>query len=343
MMLSRALVFFCAAMPLASGLRLSRKSEGQNNPLKPPIFQNKHKEGQHKPHEDARPVVMHMSPTRPGGNAYVMMWIAKKNVPEGIKLRDSAMTEEEEEAEIKAMEAEGYTSVRPRSTKLHQNMAEQSLESNADSTWVENGPEHLLMVSKELRAMGSKYPLVLLTNAPKLVAIKHNTTLQEQYPNVVIRELADDEWLKHECKMAQGHLTHFQKLSIFGLTDYDKLLWMDADVKAQKNMDSVFDEYDTKDGQQVWGQHDNWMCEKSGQPKFKEFCSGMMLFTPKAATLQGLVDHARSVEFCWGDQRLISQFFGKGGHSKMLFPRSVVTWGQCGAKHSMAAHNQQSR
>jgi len=325
MQISHALVFLCATMPLASGLRLSRKSEGQR-----------------KPHGEQRPVVMHMSPNRPGGNAYVMMWIAKKHLPEGIKLRDSAMTEEEEEAEIRAMEEEGYTSVRPRRAKLHQNMAEESLESKADSTWVDNGPEHLLKVSKELRQLGSKYPLVLLTNAPKLVEIKHNKTLQEQYPNVVIRELADDEWLKHECKMAEGHLTHFQKLSIFGLTDYDKLLWMDADVKAQKNMDSIFNEYDTKGGMQVWGQHDNWMCEKNG-PKFKEFCSGMMLFTPKASTLQGMVDHARSVEFCWGDQRLISQFFGKGGHSKMLFPRSVITWGQCGAKKSMAAHNQQER
>jgi len=328
MMLSHALVFLCATMPLASGLRLSRKSEGQHKPSAP---------------EERRPIVMHTSPKRPGGNAYVMMWIAKKHIPEGIKLRDSAMTEEEEEAEIKDMETEGYTSVRPRRARLSELKAEESLESNADSTWVTDGPEHLLEVSEELRELGSKYPLVLLTNAPKLVAIKHNKTLQEKYPNVVIREIADDEWLKHECKMAEGHLTHFQKLSIFGLTDYDKLIWMDADVKAQKNMDSVFDEYDTKDGIQVWGQHDNWMCEKSNTPKYKEFCSGMMLFTPKAETLQGLVNHARSVEFCWGDQRLISTFFGKHGHSKELFPRSVVTWGQCNGKKAMASHNQKSR
>lgn len=209
----------------------------------------------------------------------------------------------------------------------------------ASTSWTGNGPKNALAIAQKLREVGSKYPLVLVTNDPALLKIKDDPALQQKHSNVVIKSIEDNDWLHHQCKMASGHGTHFQKLAVFGMTEYDKLLWLDMDVKVNKNMDDVFARYDVENGNKVWGQRNNFAsCGNSN-----EFCSGMMLFKPVAEHPKGLDQKAQDMGKCWGDQNIIAKYFSDGGRSFGLFDKDVVEWSHCHGSNSMASHVQKAR
>merc|ERR1719272_2075970 len=161
-----------------------------------------------------------------------------------------------------------------------------------------------LKLAQQLKALKSAYPIVLLTNDPKLLDIQFNETKREMYSNVVIKPIQNEDWLRQQCQLNPGNGIHYQKLAIFGLTEYDKLMWIDTDVSLRKNLDGIFDQYDTKGGKTVWGQLDDYDCNGQG-----DFCSGLMLYTPKASLVQGLSVTAKAMHYCWGDQRIIRKFF----------------------------------
>merc|ERR1719235_94628 len=131
----------------------------------------------------------------------------------------------------------------------------------------------------------------------------------------------------------------YQKLAIFGMTDYDKLIWMDNDIQVKKNMDRVFDDFDVKDGNQIFGQKDNYNCFNDRHAE--DMSSGFMLVKPSREHMQGLIDQAKAIKnFCWGDQKIIARYFDHEERSRVNFPFSVVNWAHCGSKNSMASHNQ---
>jgi len=195
-------------------------------------------------------------------------------------------------------------------------------------------------MAQMLKKHDAKYPLILLTNDAKLLAIDDNSTNQAMYSNVIIKKIEDADWLKHECKLKEGNGIHFQKLSIFGMTDYDKLLWLDTDLVLRKNMDELF-EFDLgENGQMIYGQQDDYGCNQANYGS--GFCSGIMLFSPKANHLPGLIETAKSMDFCWGDQRIITKYFKQTPRQPKIFKHNVINWGHCNWRHSnpMAVHNQ---
>eukprot|EP00746_Dinoflagellata_sp_MGD_P007855 gnl/MRDRNA2_/MRDRNA2_115629_c0_seq1.p1 gnl/MRDRNA2_/MRDRNA2_115629_c0~~gnl/MRDRNA2_/MRDRNA2_115629_c0_seq1.p1 ORF type:complete len:301 (-),score=66.23 gnl/MRDRNA2_/MRDRNA2_115629_c0_seq1:26-928(-) len=273
----------------------------------------------------------------PSSYAYVGMWINHKNVPAGMELvKPSFMTAAEEKAELKVMQEEGSEFA---GAQLKRSVAEESLAS--ESEWTGDGNHAALKMAVNLQQVGSKFPYVLVTNMPSLVEIKYNKTLQEQYPNVRIHELkTKDDYLKVKCKTAKGHSLHFQKFAVFGLTQYERVMWLDMDVVVKKNLDSLFEQYDVKNGEQIWGQRDNWSCDDK-DPKANYFSSGMMLFKPDQKHVNGLIDQANSENFCWGDQKMIAKYFSSDGRHRGLFPKEVINWGHCGGNGgAMAVHAQ---
>lgn len=322
MMISQSLAFLCATMPLASGLWISRTAS------------------QSKDLSVESPYSLYDS----SKYAYVIMWIQKNKVPKDVDLK--VMSSEEEEIEMEKMKEEGWTSVGHPKAKLHQQMSEVSLDSENAARWTADGPKHALQIAAQFRQVGSKYPVVIMTNAPKLIEIKNNETLQAQYPNVRIQEIEKQDWLHHQCSMAQGHMTHFQKISVFGMTQFEKVIWLDMDTIVKQNIDGLFEDprFDLEDGDKVWGQTDNWNCDMR-QAQAKQFCSGMMMFKPKKEHVPGMMQRAREMGYCWGDQKLIASYFSeKHGHSKGLFPLDVVNWGHCpGNKKAMVVHDQVDR
>jgi alpha-N-acetylglucosamine transferase len=276
------------------------------------------------------------------------MWLSKANIPKStqLKIDEAVLSATDEQAALKEEEEKGYMSSgqiaklhEKKPADLHQVVAE--LE---ESVVPGTGPKGIQLATKlatQLQNVHSKYPLVILTNSPKLIEIKHNETLKAMYPNVVIRQIKDNEYLEHTCGLSSINKFHFQKIQVFGLAEWDKLIWMDLDMDVNKNMDSVFDDYDLGDGSVIYGQSDNWNCEGPGAWKSKQFCSGMMLFKPDPKHVEGLKEQGRKMKYCWGDQKLIASYYQqKYGRTKKIFPKSVVNWGHCGGKHSMVQHNQ---
>lgn len=243
------------------------------------------------------------------GNAYVTMWLKKEHMPKGVVV------------------------------KLQQ--TDQQNAGTLSTTWTNNGINRAKSMAKKLQQLESKYPLVILTNDPSLIEINQNEALKAEYPNVVIQEMNEENWLEQPCATMQKNLLSFQKLSIFGMTEYNRLLWLDMDVNMHKNMDSIFDEYDVKDGQQIYGQQDNFHC--FNDRKTDNFSSGLMLIKPQKMHLEGMLEKARSKSFCWGDQKIIAEYFEKDGRSRVNFPRNVINYAHCGAKEAMASHDQQNK
>lgn len=187
------------------------------------------------------------------------------------------------------------------------------------------GVRGIIDIYKNLEAVGAKYPLVVLTNDARLL----DPATLKQYPNLVAIPVTDDDILDRGCKMKRGHEIHFQKLRIFQLTQYEKLLWLDTDIAFKKNADRLFN-YNTHSGSVVYGQIDDYGCRidavgHSGGG----FCSGLMLLQPIQNTFDAIMKKQKHMKKCWGDQTIIHEVFTSGGRSVRLFPRSIVNFEHC--------------
>merc|ERR550514_2051192 len=97
---------------------------------------------------------------------------------------------------------------------------------------------------------------------------------------------------------------------IFDQTQYSKLVWMDIDMALTKNIDDVFTK-DTHGTSQIWGQVDDYQCDGNGLQSSTAggFCSALMVFEPSRETFKGLMAEQKKMNYCWGDQSIIHNFF----------------------------------
>jgi len=247
--------------------------------------------------------------------AYVTMWISGKHAP-GLLKTASLMTPKEEKLALKELQKEF-------------NLQDEDDETFKARVTPVNLVERLggeevafmgtLRLAQMLQKQSSKYPLVVLTNDPKLLDIEHNEKKKEMYPNVIIKEINNEDWLKRECKLQPRNGFNYQKLSVFGLTEYDKLMWLDTEIAIRKNLDSVFDDYDLDNGNRVYRQVDDYTCQGSS---YVDFCPGVMLFAPGPDRVTGLSDIAKSMQTCWGDQRVIRKYFKQPGREMKMIQLS---------------------
>jgi len=195
-------------------------------------------------------------------------------------------------------------------------------------------PDAVLDLADNLKQVGSKYPLVVLTNSDMLLM----KNITQFYPNLVVLPVTKDQRLKMQCEIKKSHDTHYQKLMVFNQTQYQKLVWMDVDIALQKNIDDVFDQ-ETHGGKQVFGQKDDYQCDGNGLASSTAggFCSALMVFEPSHAVFKGLMNEQKKMNYCWGDQSIIHQFFTKEGRSASLLSRKTVDYAHCN-KHASALH-----
>jgi len=189
-------------------------------------------------------------------------------------------------------------------------------------------------IAKNLREVGSQVPLVVLTNENTF----KNETLQAEHPNLKFIWLKDTDFLDRKCKIGAGHELHFQKLAIWSLHQFDKLLWIDTDVAFNKNVDWVFTskKFNLKNGDRIYGQHDDYQCDgREWSPTSGGICSGMLLIKPSKTHYQGLMQQQANMHSCWGDQSIIGSYFSSGGKTNResaAFSRDVINFARCGKK-----------
>jgi len=187
-------------------------------------------------------------------------------------------------------------------------------------------------MAKNLRDVGSKYPLVVITNSKDL----QDPKVLEENPNLKLIWLNETDFLDRSCKIGIGHELHFQKLMIFKLTQFEKLIWVDTDLAFSGSADYVFN-MDTKNGNRIYGQIDDYHCDgREWSPTSGGICTGMLLIQPTTLHFQGLMMHQKKMQMCWGDQSIVSTYFN-GGHGKqaMQFERKTINFARCSKQGHM--------
>jgi len=184
-----------------------------------------------------------------------------------------------------------------------------------------SGEEHLLSVLAIARALQrlSSYPLLVLTNATKF---SDGTPVRESLRllNAEVLPLLKVELPKH-YKFDFEHWKYaFWKLQIWALTDYEKLIWLDADSILYRSVDWLFGE------SWMWAQRDDWFCVGEQNA----MCSGIMLLFPDMDDYAGLLDYASRSITPKGDQQLIWEYFSRVRSHAVGFLSDVdASFGQC--------------
>jgi hypothetical protein len=190
----------------------------------------------------------------------------------------------------------------------------------------------ILDIAKNLRDVGSKVPLVVLTNEDAFL----NETLRAENPNLQFIWLNETDFIDRHCKIGQGHQLHFQKLAIWKLTQFDKVIWFDTDIAFTKSVDSLFTspKFKLNNGNRIYGQIDDYQCDgRQWSPTSGGLCSGMLLVKPSTYHFEGLMMQQKRMQSCWGDQSIIGSYFSGHGKEARVFDRNVVNFARCSKKN----------
>lgn len=217
-----------------------------------------------------------------------------------------------------------------------------------------SGPVHrqksfdlVITRARELRKQGSVHPLVVMTNLPD-EHIPVNQSVLEKF-NIVPLKM-DKFFTNRTCMAAEGYAEALQKILIFGLTQYDKMMWIDLDTAMRRNPDRNFDT--DLNGGLLGLRSDMWCDRVPGfvqPPEVKErgdlmrkheeieeyrnwhdMATSIFLFEPNLADLQGMIDIANTMPFCITDQNLIVDHFWRKGREKVMFMKAdTAVWARC--------------
>ena len=105
----------------------------------------------------------------------------------------------------------------------------------------ENYLNGVLVLNKSLQNVNAKYPLIVaVTNEIEEKAL--NILKERNIETIKIEKMDVPKEIKE--KNSKGMFSHwsntFDKLKIFELTDYDKLVFLDSDMYIRKNIDNLF-------------------------------------------------------------------------------------------------------
>lgn len=244
--------------------------------------------------------------------AYVTMWIdrdqlpaaaaSKQVFPVGMTLKDSS---ESEMALSEQQESDAQDAI------------EKTL---AGYTNHLGGKDSIWELAGNLASVGSKYPLIVLTN-DKNGILNEQDELKAKYPNIDIVQLKDD-YLLPSCTMRDSTITHLQKLNVLGMDRYDKLLYVDTDVRLRKSLDSVF-QLNVDSG--AYFMKDDWYCKGTTD----SLSSGLMLFKPSKKLLEFSVETSQKMGDCQGDQAIIKRSFKDLKMKMKVFPDKDIRYPQC--------------
>lgn len=215
------------------------------------------------------------------------------------------------------------------------------------------------ILSQQLLSLGSKYPLLVLTNIPEALkeeSWKHPNGYEGEETNVIVRFMNDSALLtERHCEMAYIYLATYQKLRMFQQVDFDKLLYLDTDTFVKRNPDHLFDQ--PTNGNIIGQKCDMWCDQTPGkenvQPQWVQgcrnstrvweewkeepnhgMCSSVLLFEPSLGDFHGMIEHQKRMKEkdvkCRSDQEIMGSYFHEKSPDKFQFlaPEAAL-WGRC--------------
>lgn len=153
----------------------------------------------------------------------------------------------------------------------------------------------ILALNKSLKKAKNKYPLLVLTT--------------DNICNTTIDKLQDKNILHKSVSYINNPLTNnqlnhwyytFSKLHIFNMTEYDKVVYLDADMIIQKNIDNLFEKPHMSAVNAGGLLNDEWV----------DLNSGLMVIEPNKNTFNDMIKKINILkpEGC-GDQDFLNSYY----------------------------------
>ena len=102
-----------------------------------------------------------------------------------------------------------------------------------------------------------------------------------------------------------------QKLAIYGLTDFDKIVFLDADTYIFKNLDHLFEKNHLTAVPDGEGRKCKDYKFVPGDNYFKKFNAGMVVIEPSESLLNTIIESTKSLpaDRPWADQNIVSELY----------------------------------
>eukprot|EP00425_Heterocapsa_triquetra_P041911 CAMPEP_0195075544 /NCGR_PEP_ID=MMETSP0448-20130528/18395_1 /TAXON_ID=66468 /ORGANISM="Heterocapsa triquestra, Strain CCMP 448" /LENGTH=554 /DNA_ID=CAMNT_0040107939 /DNA_START=55 /DNA_END=1719 /DNA_ORIENTATION=+ len=177
-----------------------------------------------------------------------------------------------------------------------------------------------LAMARALQRM-SKYLMVLLTNT---TTFPDGTDVKAGFAglNVDVRPVYELDITGGSLKCDRWRIAYW-KLQIWMMTEFEKLIWLDADATLTRSIDWLFE----KD--EMYAQRDDWLCD---QPTQTNLCSGIMLLFPSQKDFAGIIQFSDKVgtQLKKGDQELLTRFFSEVKKKPIqVLSNLEASFGQC--------------
>ena len=182
----------------------------------------------------------------------------------------------------------------------------------------------VLLLAKSLREVDARYPLLAVCS--NAVSEKTKRILKRyDMEYIVLEDAIKVDTTKYNVAPGYEHWNNtLDKLYVFSLTDYDKVIFMDSDMMVVRNIDHLFD---TPHMSAV-------VADVFNEPDLRQLNSGMMVFKPNMQDFEGMVNLWTSGKIKLpnaGDQDVIRAWFKDWeNHPELRLPQGYnVFYSDC--------------
>lgn len=169
----------------------------------------------------------------------------------------------------------------------------------------------VVMLDWSLKKVASKYPLFVLCSDSL-----SDTTIKKMRKRGLNYQILDDHWKgtdRFNKEAGYEHWRHtFDKLYVWTLTQFDKVVFLDTDMQVIQNIDYLFDK-----PHMSAVRADMW-----NEPDLDQLNSGLMVIEPNLKDFEGLSSLWESEGVQWrrniGDQDVIRAYFSNWGRKNEL-------------------------
>lgn len=193
------------------------------------------------------------------------------------------------------------------------------MEANRAYITVLSSDEYLigvLCLNQSLKDAKSKYPLVVLVNDK--ISEKAKKVLEEnEIETINAKSFVLPDWIVEKNRTSHANWSNtFDKLSIFELTEFDKLVFLDSDMFVRNNIDELFEKPDMS---ATVDRNDTVLVKEN----YQKITSGMLVLEPKLGMISEFLsiindESIKNKYTSIGDQDIIQLYYSDWGEKQEL-------------------------
>ncbi|KAI3406182.2 GLG2 [Candida oxycetoniae] len=161
----------------------------------------------------------------------------------------------------------------------------------------------VLLLGRKLRELKTAYKLAILLNT-ETISQDLQDLIATVYDDIIAVNTIHSPLIKLKEALNRPELSiTYTKLLLWSLTQYESIVYLDADVLPLQNMDDIFDKFEIGEGEIAASPDSGWP---------DTFNSGVFKLKPSKSVLDKLIEFAAKGElstFDGADQGLFNEFF----------------------------------